>query len=117
MKKYEGALKVGLKLIYDGDKKSWCDPRTGKVNETMGKGRYVITCITNRFVYVTCDRKNAVTEHQIERKEVEGRIYAYEWADLTSYTVFSLGQVFGHHDWYYNDTGLIEKARAYNKRK
>ena len=113
MKKYDKALEVGLELIYDGEPRQWCNPKTGKINEVMKRGAYRISRITYRFVYVCADRKNGSTEHQIDKQELERDLYALEFEDLT--TPFAL--MFCHKNWYINDKELINSAKAYNKRK
>lgn len=112
MKKYNGLLHSGLKLIYAGRPMEWVNPKTGKVNEVMKPGRYVISRIQLNLVYLKADRKNAAKEHAIYIGELKDRIYVPEWIDLTT----PIAQVFTlNKSWYINDEELIKKAKAYNK--
>jgi len=116
MKDYNGELKVGMKLLYNGTPIEWCNRRTGKVNEVMNPGKYVISRFYRDYVLVKSDRKNATTEHYIPIDEIKGCIKELEFADLTC-TMGFIGLNLRRPCWVINDEELIKKAKQYNKRR
>lgn len=112
MKKYDGLLESGLKLIYAGHPIEWGNPKTGKITEVLKPGKYVISRVQLKFVYLKADRKNATKEYVLYADEIKDSIYVPEWIDLTT----PIAQVFTlNKSWYINDEELIKKAKAYNK--
>ena len=110
MKIYDGEIYTGMKLIYDGEPIEWVN-RKGKVVEVMRKGKYVVSSVTDKYVFLKSDRKNASVEHKIYKNDIEHRIGVLEFPDLTT----SIGLMFLHNNWYINDENLIKEAKKYNK--
>ena len=113
MKDYNGELKVGMKLLYNGTPMRWAS-RTGKVCEVMNPGKYVISRLLGDCVLVKSDRKNATTEHYIRKDEINLKVL--EFADLTC-TMGFIGLNLRNPSWVINDEELIKKAKEYNKRR
>lgn len=112
MKKYEGELYSGLRLIFNGDTIKWYN-RKGRVVESMKPGKYKIERLTKDYIYLLSDRSNASVKHQIPHREIENNIFCLEFADLTNV----IGLAFNcRQRWYINDEELIRKAKAYNKK-
>ena len=114
MKDYNGELKVDMKLLYNGTPMQWCNRKTGKVNEVMNPGKYVISRFYRDYVLVKSDRKNATTEHYIPMDEINLKVL--EFADLTC-TMGFIGLNLRNPRWVINDEELIKKAKEYNKRR
>lgn len=118
MKLYTGELKVGTPLIYNGEVIEWCNPRTGKVNEVMKQGEYIISSITSKYIRVKPNRKNAVTEHTLLKNEIEGHVKVIEFSDLTC----TAGLIFlnlNNPVWILADDDYrktMSSAKRYNKR-
>ena len=117
MKVYNGELKKGMKILYNGEIIEWVNPKTGKVNEKMKKGEYIISKITSRIIYVVSSRKNAVTEHKIYRDEIEGKIKEIEFADITT-TIGLVAININNPIWVLADDNfkkIIKDAKKYNR--
>lgn len=99
MRAYTEPIEVGLKIIYTGEPIRWCNPKTGTVNEVMNQGKYVVSRVTNRFIYVKSDRKNATTEHQLIREHIENSLQIIEKNDRNS-TIGLLSLRFLGKHWY-----------------
>lgn len=113
MQKYNGELKPGLKLIYDGSPIQWAN-RTGTIVDELKKGKYIITRTTGSSVFIKADRSNAKKEYILGRDELEGQIFEPEFSDLT--TPIAVAFVLNKR-WYINNEELIKKAKRYNKSK
>lgn len=115
MKDYNGELKVGMKLLYNGEPMRWAS-RTGKVCEVMNPGKYIISGFRGDFALVKSDRKNATTEHYIRKDEIKRELKELELADLTC-TMGFIGLNLRRPRWVINDEELIKNAKEYNKRR
>ena len=115
MRDYNGELKVGMKLLYNGEPMRWAS-RTGKVCEVMNPGKYVISRFLGDYALVKSDRKNATTEHYIRKDEIKCALKELELADLTC-TMGLIGLNLRKPRWVVNDEELIKKAKEYNKRR
>lgn len=118
MKVYDGNLEVGMNIIYNGSPIEWCNPRTGKVNEVMNQGEYIISNITNKFICLKSNRKNATTEHKIYKDDIEGRIKVIEFSDMTC-TMGLIAMNLNNPTWVLADDNFkksLANARKYNRR-
>lgn len=111
MRDFCGDITVGLHLLYDGEPIEWCN-RSGKVIEIMRRGYYIVTRVTNDYIYLKSDRKNAVVEHRIDRSDLN-KLKVIEFADLTT-AAGMIGVRFLGGNWFVCDKRLIAKARNYN---
>lgn len=114
MKNYEKPVEVGLKLIYEGHPINFCN-RKGKIVQTLNPGKYIVTRVTNDYIYLMCDRKNATTSYVLYKDDVEGRINELEFADLTTTIGFIMRNLKGGYGWCVNNEELIKSAKKYNK--
>lgn len=117
MKTFNSELQVGMKLLYNGEPIRWVNPKTGKIDEVMNQGKYVISRIDSNYIRLKSARKNAKTEHIFRKSEIEGKIQVVEFKDLTC-TMGFIAMNLTRPKWILFDDKFedtIDKAKKYNR--